>query len=47
VALAAYYDRPDTPYAARPHPGIDPKGGDYDHLERLKDWRSAEGEGEE
>jgi ATP-dependent helicase/nuclease subunit B len=47
MSLAAYYDRADTPYAARPHPGMDPKGDEYDHLERIRDWRTSGGEGEE
>ncbi|MGB0669862.1 MAG: double-strand break repair protein AddB [Rhodospirillales bacterium] len=38
--LVDHYDRPDTPYEARPNPARAPKYSDYQHLARWKEWAS-------
>lgn len=40
--LIAAYDRPDTPYQARPYPAFAPRYSDYEHLARVKEWSSVE-----
>jgi len=39
AALLDYYEHPDTPYLARPVAAIAPRYSDYDHLERVQEWR--------
>ncbi|MEE2661698.1 MAG: double-strand break repair protein AddB [Pseudomonadota bacterium] len=41
LALLDYYEQPDTPYLARPDVAIAPRYSDYDHLERVQEWRVA------
>lgn len=36
--LIAVYDDPQTPYISQPRPDARPKGNDYDHLARIKEW---------
>ncbi|MBM3518970.1 MAG: double-strand break repair protein AddB, partial [Alphaproteobacteria bacterium] len=38
LALIAAFDRPETPYHARPRPAFAPRFSDYLHLERVKEW---------
>jgi ATP-dependent helicase/nuclease subunit B len=47
AALIAAFDRADTPYEARPAPAFAPRYSAYEHLARVKEWASADGEGEE
>ncbi len=42
IALLDYYEQPDTPYLARPDVAIAPPYSDYDHLERVQEWRVAD-----
>jgi len=43
-ALIAAFDRPETPYEARPRPDKAPPFSDYEHLARVKEWASGFGE---
>ncbi len=45
--LIAAFNRPETPYEARPHPGKAPRYSDYLHLARVKEWSAGGGEGDE
>ncbi len=36
--LITAYDDPATPYISQPRPDAKPKGTDYDHLARIKEW---------
>ncbi len=43
--LIAAFDRPETPYEARPRPDMAPRYSAYEHLARIKEWASgADGE---
>lgn len=44
IGLISAFDRPETPYLARPHPEKAPKYSDYGHLARIREW-SSETEG--
>ncbi len=44
-ALVARFDDPATAYEARPRPDHAPAYSDYEHLARVKEWASGEGEG--
>jgi ATP-dependent helicase/nuclease subunit B len=44
-ALVARFDDPATVYEARPRPDHAPAYSDYEHLARVKEWASGEGEG--
>ncbi|MFT8245601.1 double-strand break repair protein AddB [Roseomonas sp. BN140053] len=41
-ALAESFLLSSRPFLARPHPGRAPRGSDYDHLSRLREWGGAE-----
>ncbi|MGB0630908.1 MAG: double-strand break repair protein AddB [Alphaproteobacteria bacterium] len=41
IALLDHYDNPETPYIARPDPDIAPRHSDFEHLERVQEWSSA------
>jgi ATP-dependent helicase/nuclease subunit B len=43
-ALITAFDRPETPYEARPRPDKAPRFSDYEHLARVKEWASGLGE---
>lgn len=43
-ALISSFDRPETPYEARPRPDAAPRYSDYEHLARVKEWASLDGE---
>jgi ATP-dependent helicase/nuclease subunit B len=43
-ALVRLFDDEKTPYEARPRPEAAPKYSDYEHLARVKEWSSSEGE---
>lgn len=43
----ADYDNPETAYLSRPRVATIKVYGDYDHLARVKEWGTAQGEGEE
>ncbi len=43
--LVAAFDRPETPYRARPRPEVSLRYDDYEHLARIKEW-SAGGPGD-
>lgn len=43
-ALIRLFDDVETPYEARPRPDAAPKYSDYEHLARVKEWASSEGE---
>jgi ATP-dependent helicase/nuclease subunit B len=43
-ALVRLFDEVETPYEARPRPDAAPKYSDYEHLARVKEWSSSEGE---
>ncbi|MFA7429605.1 MAG: double-strand break repair protein AddB [Rhodospirillaceae bacterium] len=45
--LVAAFNRPETPYEARPHPGKAPRYSDYLHLARVKEWSAGGGEGDD
>jgi ATP-dependent helicase/nuclease subunit B len=45
--LVDHFDRADTPYEARPAPAFAPRYSPYEHLARVKEWASADGEGGE
>jgi ATP-dependent helicase/nuclease subunit B len=45
TGLIAAFDRPETPYEARPRPDAAPAYSDYEHLARVREW-SAGGDGE-
>ncbi len=45
AALVRLFDNVETAYEARPRPDAAPKYSDYEHLARLKEWASSEGEG--
>ncbi|MDP6882691.1 MAG: double-strand break repair protein AddB [Rhodospirillales bacterium] len=40
------YDDPRTPYLSRPRPMFIGRFGDYDHLARVQEWLSGQGDGE-
>jgi len=40
----AAFDNPKTPYLSRPRPMFEGRFGDYDHLARVREWRTAEGD---
>lgn len=42
--LVMAFDHQDTPYEPRPHPDYAPRYSDYQHLARVKEWASGEGE---
>jgi len=42
--LIATYNNPATPYRSRPRPMFKSRFGDYDHLARVREWSSADGE---
>lgn len=42
--LITAFDNPATPYRSRPRPMFKSRFGDYDHLARVREWASAEGE---
>ncbi len=42
--LIAIYNKPDMPYRSRPRPMFKSRFGDYDHLARVREWSSADGE---
>jgi len=44
-ALVARFDDPATVYEARPRPDHAPAYSDYEHLARVKEWASGEGDG--
>lgn len=43
IDLIEAFDKPETAYAARPHPDMAPRFGDTQHLARVKEWAAAEG----
>ena len=43
--LVAEFDRPETPYRARPRPDAAPRYDDYEHLARVKEWAAGDEEG--
>jgi ATP-dependent helicase/nuclease subunit B len=43
-AMIEAFDDPATPYLARPLPALAPRFADYEHLARIKEWATAEGE---
>lgn len=43
-ALVARFDDPTTAYEARPRPDHAPAYSDYEHLARVKEWASGEGD---
>ncbi|MDA0786995.1 MAG: double-strand break repair protein AddB, partial [Proteobacteria bacterium] len=43
-ALVARFDDPSTVYEARPRPDHAPAYSDYEHLARVKEWASGEGD---
>lgn len=45
-SLIAAYRNPNTPYRSRPRPQFKSRFGTYDHLARVREWASAEGENE-
>lgn len=46
LRLVAAFDDPETPYHARPEAKSAPRGHDYDHLARVREWETGEEEGE-
>jgi len=42
--LVTAFQNPDTPYRSRPRPQFKSRFGTYDHLARVREWASAEGE---
>lgn len=38
------FNKPETPYRSRPRPMFKSRFGDYDHLARVREWSSAEGD---
>jgi ATP-dependent helicase/nuclease subunit B len=42
--LIATFDKPETPYPARPNPETAPTYSDYLHLARVKEWGAVTGE---
>jgi ATP-dependent helicase/nuclease subunit B len=42
--LVARFDDPATPYEARPRPDRAPKYSDYEHLARVREWSSLDGD---
>jgi hypothetical protein len=36
----------DAPFESRPHPARGTPGDDYDHLARVDEWASGDGDGE-
>ena len=44
--LIERFDRPDTPYLARPRPDFVPRFDDYAHLARVLEWSAGGGEAE-
>ena len=48
TALIAAFDRPETPYEARPRPDAAPAYSDYEHLARVREWSAgSDGDGEQ
>jgi ATP-dependent helicase/nuclease subunit B len=45
--MVAHFGDPATPYSALPWPEFIPHFNDYKHLERVAEWSTAGGEGEE
>ena len=43
--LIAAFDKPSTPYRARPAPEYALGYNDYEHLARIKEWSAGPGEG--
>ena len=43
-ALVRLFDNVNTPYESRPRPENAPKYSDYEHLARVKEWSTSEGE---
>ena len=41
ISLLDHYDDPETSYIARPDPEIAPRHSDFEHLERIQEWSSA------
>ncbi len=46
AALLNQLRNPDTPYASRPYPQFLARYGAYDHLARVKEWASADEDGD-
>ncbi len=46
-ALAAEFEKPETPYLSLVHPMWTTHYGDYDHLARVQEWSLSGGSGEE
>jgi ATP-dependent helicase/nuclease subunit B len=44
AALIRAFDDVETPYEARPRPDKAPKYSDYEHLARVKEWSTSEGD---
>ncbi len=44
--LIAVFDFPETPYSAHPNPEKAPKYDDYEHLARVREWATTDGEGD-
>ncbi len=44
--LVARFDEPGTAYEARPRPEYAPAYSDYEHLARVREWASGDGEGD-
>ena len=44
--LVERFDRPETPYLARPRPDFVPRFDDYAHLARVLEWSAGGGEAE-
>lgn len=42
--LIAMYSNPATPYRSRPRPMFKSRFGDYDHLARVREWSSTDGD---
>ena len=40
--LVARYLLGGAPFTARPHPGREPAGSEYEHLSRIAEWAGAE-----
>ena len=44
--LVAAFDFAETPYSAHPNPEKAPKYDDYEHLARVREWATTDGEGD-
>jgi ATP-dependent helicase/nuclease subunit B len=42
AALIAHFDKPDTPYPARPRPTLVKSVSDFDHLARVPEWMNSD-----